>query len=251
MVGSGVGWIRRTCQARSEALSPVRLSIAIQHHPARAALLGPLTASLRGSEFEVVSDPDPDNPLVSPWRTYELALASTPEWATHRLIVQDDVELCPHFAEVVTAAVTAQPDRLLVMAVCGEPQELNKLMHRAASQGVPWAKVDRSNYWISAICLCWPKRLIPQALTWITEQGWPEGFSADDERIGRCMDALEEYPLATVPSLAAHWDQVGSVTGPNKTAYGHNPARIPCCWPFPGCDPRSIDWTIPPPADWP
>lgn len=198
-----------------------------------------------------MSDPDPDSPLISPWRTYELALKTTPEGTTHRLIVQDDVELCPHFAEVVTAAVTAQPHRLLVLAVCGEPVALNEQMHYAASQGVPWAKVDRSSYWISAICLVWPARLIWTALDWIEHQGWPEGFTADDERIGRCMDGLNEYPLATVPSLAAHWDQAPSVTGANKTAYGQDPSRVPCCWPFPACDPRLIDWAIPPPADWP
>lgn len=197
--------------------------------------------------MEVAQDPDPENVLVSPWRTYRHALESTPDWATHRLVIQDDVEPCPHFAEAVNGAVAAQPDRLLVLAVCGEPWELARRMQESSVLGIPWARVDNDR-WISAICNIWPARLIPQALAWMEAQDWPEGFTADDERIGRAMLGIGEVPLATVPSLAAHWDMEVSVIGANKTQYGHDPSRVPCCWPFPGCDVRTVDWTVAPPV---
>lgn len=219
------------------------LSIGIQHHPKRAHLLPPLLDAI-GAQAEVVTDPDAANPFPSPWRTYRHALEITPAWATHRLILQDDVQLCRDFAPTVAAAVRAQPHRLLAFFVGGHPVEHAREVYAACDRDECWAEIDNLR-WCPAIALCWPVELIQPCLTFVDEQRWPIKFRADDEIIGRFLRDRGELALASVPSLVQHPDNVPSLVG-MRAMGGQDIGRIAACFIHPDCDPLSIDWTATP-----
>lgn len=217
----------------------MRLSIAIQHHPRRAAIVPALVDAI-GGHVEVVSDPAPDDPFPSPWRTYAHALERTPIRATHRVILQDDVFVCRDFARAVEDAVAARPDRLLSLFVAGAPAEHARAVRQACQADHPWCELDYMR-WCPAVALVWPIRLIPACLEFVEAQRWPDAFRADDEIIGRFLRQARERPLATVPSLVEHPDVEPSLVG-DRTAAGRDHGRVAACFIHPDCDPTSIDW---------
>lgn len=219
-----------------------RLSVAIQHHPRRADLLPALTAALAGAELEVVTDPHPDHHR-SPWRTYAEALRLTPAWATHRLILQDDVTPCHGFAPAAQRAVLARPNRVLSFFTAGNPYEHAQAVYKAAEEGWSWAEVDHFR-WCSAVATCWPADQCARILEWVAAQNWPVTFCADDEIIGRYLRATQQLALASVPSLIQHEDAVPSLIG-RRAANGQDRGRVAACW-IGDCDPATIDWTLGP-----
>lgn len=222
----------------------MRVSSAVQHHPARGSLLGAILEGLGQVDVEVVTDPDPDARRPSAWRTYREALRTTPTWATHRIVIQDDATPCRDFPTVVRNAITAQPDSLISLCVCGDPFYSAEAIRDASMQGLQWAILPPAQ-WIPAIATVWPVRIIQPALQWIEEQNWPEAFTADDEIIGRVIRELGETTLATVPSLVQHDDKQDSLVG-LKAAHGLNHGRVAACFVPDGCDPLTIDWTLGP-----
>lgn len=216
----------------------INLSVGVQHHPDRAGLLAPLLRALSGVETNVAEDPDPDG---GAWSGYRYALESTPEWASHRIVIQDDGLPCPHFAQVVEHAINARPDRLLCLCVCGNAVATVPRIYAAGRDGIPWATVVTAQ-WCPVVAVVWPVRLIEPALAFVDAQHWPVSFNADDEIVGRIARHLKEPVLATVPSLVEHDDMQPSVTG-KRTMYGNDPGRVTACPPAPGCDLLSIDWT--------
>ncbi len=168
----------------------VRVSIAIQTHPKRSELADGLLAYLlaQGGDAELASDPEPLG-IPSPWRTYRHALDTTPSWATHRLIVQDDTLPCDDFVPAARLALTARPDRLVSFFVAGEPSECAHAVLQAGASGQHWARLS-THRWVPCIALAWPVALIPLALAWIDEQQYPETFRGDDEIVGRAATAL-------------------------------------------------------------
>lgn len=215
----------------------MRLSVAIQHHPARSEILSRVISGLTPLHAEVVRDPEPDGDR-HPWRTYRLALERTPEWATHRLIVQDDALPCVSFPALLRAAVEAQPDRLLALCVCGRPTLCARDALAANARGDAWI-VLRRNQWVPVIALVWPARLVRPALEWVAGQSWPREFYADDEIVGRIARGLGETVLATVPSLVQHEDVTPSLIGKRHRA-GGDPGRVAALF---HPDPGLIDWS--------
>lgn len=219
----------------------VRLSVAVQHHPRRADIVGPLLDALPGATL--ATDPDPHG-IPNPWRTYRHALETTPLRATHRLIVQDDVVPCAGFLPAAEAALAAKPGRLVSFIVCGNPFEHAQAVLSAGRNGLQWAELDNQR-WCPVVALCWPVELIDPFLNFVAAQGWPEEFTADDEMVGRWCQAEGHRPLATVPSLVDHPDDVPSLLGHTKAQYGADRGRVSCCW-IGDCDPATIDWTLGP-----
>lgn len=217
-----------------------RISVAVQHHPARAELVDELLEQLPGATL--ATDPDPLG-MRNPWRGYRNALETTPADATHRLIVQDDVRVCPGFLDAARAAVAAKPDRILSFFVAGNPYEHSQAVFAACARGSSWAELDNQR-WCPAVCVCWPAAHVPAILAFVDAQGWPDAFRADDEIIGRYCRHAGVLPLASVPSLVDHPDDVPSLLG-NKAMYGQDPGRVTACW-IGDCDPATIDWTLGP-----
>lgn len=218
-----------------------RVSFAVQAHPARADLAEALALEIRG---QVVYDPEPESPIPSPWRTYRHLLETTPGWATHRFQIQDDCTPCPHLHEAVQNAVRAQPHSLLVFFVGGNPHHYALAVQEACGRDETWVTLPYG-HWCPAVSTCWPVEMIDPFLTWVDEQRYPEGFTADDEIIGRWLHDARLFPLAAVPSLVQHHDVGASLNGRRAWA-GEDPGRVAACW-VGDCDEcmdaRAIMWT--------
>lgn len=221
------------------------ISVAIQNHPARADLADRLKADI-GGDVELVVDPDPENTLPSPWRTYRHALDTTPEWASHRLILQDDATVCDGFRAAAEAAIAAQPDRIVVFFVGGNPREHARAVLNACWLDRPYAELDH-NRWLPVVATSWPAHLIRPLLDFVDEQHWGPKMRADDEVVGRFLRARRITPLATVPSLVQHSDTVPSMVG-RRAAGGADRGRVAACWvgDCDDCDAAAIDWSIGP-----
>lgn len=184
---------------------------------------------------QVVRDPDPAGPR-QPWRTYRLALETTPEWATHRVILQDDAYPCDNFGPLLRGAVAAQPNSLVILCLCDRPTYLAQRAQRSYAAGRAWLACDRYQ-WVPVIGLVWPVALVWKALRWVEAQKWPREFMADDEIVGRFAKANRERVVATVPSLVQHPDLCPSLIG-KRTRSGGRVAAI-----FYD-DPGAIDWAV-------
>lgn len=194
----------------------------------------------------VVLDPDPDGQR-GPWRTYRHVLETTPPDATHRMVIQDDAEPCDGFVDAMTAAVEAQPDRLVAFFVGGRPSEHARAVMNACSRDLAWAQLDYMR-WCPVVATCWPAAMIEPFLGFVDQQRWPNRFQADDEIVGRWLRTIRERPLATVPSLVQHRDLVPSLKNGRRAQGGQDPGRVAAC--FVGdcddCDPAAIDWSAGP-----
>lgn len=221
----------------------MKLSVAVQHHPRRAETLHDLVSALTPLSIQVVHDPEPDSPIPSSWRTNRLALETTPEWATHRLVIQDDTRPCRSFPTVVARAIAARPDRVLVLCVCGRPAVTARRIRIAFGVGESWATLHR-NQWVPTLALVWPVRVIGPLLEHVARQGWPERFTADDEIIARALSRLREPALASVPSLVQHDDLVPSLLGSrHKAKGGRDEGRVAALFADDAVsDPLEIDW---------
>ncbi len=187
----------------------MNLSIAVQHHPSRAELLGPLLERMPG--FELVSDPTPDAPNPNPLGTYLECLRRTPEQATHRCIIQDDAWPCRRFREKAEAALAERPESIVLFFVPGSAGGgMNRVME-AAKKGERWAPIGAGG-WIPVIASCWPVSLIPSFLEYASQRRF-QRLRADDELVKRFVGAKRLEVWATVPSLVNHPDTVPSLIG--------------------------------------
>lgn len=221
----------------------MRLSVAVQHHPSRVETVKPLLAAL-GKRAELVTDPDPGAAIHSPWRTYRECLERTPLEVTHRLILQDDVEVCADFLIHAERAIKARPDRIICFHVSGAPASAARRIYQASDQGNSWAELDR-NDWCPVVATCWPQFEIGPLLRFVDFKNYPDNFYGDDYRVGGFIRETKRSVLATVPSLVEHPDLVPSLIG-TKNQAGLNPQRVACCYLPEGCDPNEIDWSLGP-----
>lgn len=219
-----------------------RISVAIQTHPSRQEMAVALAAAISGAEL--VTDPAP-NGYPSPWRTYRTALERTPDYVTHRLILQDDAQPCRWFPQAARAAIEAQPDRLIVFFVGGRPFDHAQSIYRACQRERSWVEL-RNDRWCPAVALAWPVRLIDPCLEYVESRNWPETFRADDEIICRFLQEARERPLATVPSLVEHPDVAASLLPARRERGGEDAGRVAACFICDDCDARAIDWQLGP-----
>lgn len=218
----------------------MNLSITLQAHPHRREMAEEL-AHRAGAT--ITWDPIPADPHPSAWRTYRHALETTPPETTHRLIVQDDAAVCQHFAATAAAAVEACPPGLLCLFVQGSLYHHVDAINRACAESRSLTILPPGS-WVPAVATCWPAETIPRALAWVDQQGWPTGFNADDEIIGRLTRGLLIDVYATVPSLVDHPDDVVSIVGSRTPMFGGNPDRVAHCYVGDDADPRGIEWRI-------
>lgn len=194
----------------------------------------------------VVFDPDPHGALRSPWRTYRECLATTPQEATHRLVLQDDAEVCPGFRDAAEAAIRARSDRLIVFFVAGNPATSARAIMQACNADLPWAELPHAQ-WIPVVAACWPVWMIPPMLEFIDSQRWHETFYADDERCGRWASYAGVIPIATVPSLVEHPNVLPSLVG-KRSMGADDRGRVAACYIGSDCGTcaAEIDWTLGP-----
>lgn len=208
------------------------ISYAIQHHPSRADLLW-RTAHI---DPEVVSDPFPDSVDKNPWRTYRTAIELTPEWATHRVIIQDDAELCNDFRWAVEQAVRARPDHILCLFVPTTLRQGARRLLEACSNDEGWCALDPRE-WVPVVALCWPTALIPEFLQWCDRKMYTiSRHRADDAVVGEFAREKNHAVYATVPSLVEHPDDQTSTINMRTQV----PRRAVC---FAGERAHLIDWS--------
>lgn len=213
--------------------------ILVQHHPSRAARAAALLQTLGAGTL--VPDPEPDGQR-SAWRTYRACLEH-PTTASHVCVVQDDcLPTAPRLPDLLPRL--CRPDRITVLYVGGVPVRAAQAIHRASDEGRCWAELARTD-WVPCCGLIWPRELASRFLAWVDAK--PNiRLRADDGIIGAWIKADRDVPVpvATVPCLIAHPDDVPSIaTNTRKPPRaGANPRRTSCCEPVPGCDLHSIVW---------
>jgi hypothetical protein len=199
----------------------VRLSVCVQHHPARAHLLADLLTAL--GEAEVVIDPNPESRVRSAFRCYLECLRRTPADATHRLIVQDDAMPCDDFRQRVEAVIAERPDVLIPLFV-PHTAELCRRVIQARDRGERWARMPIM--WLPTVALVWPVEHAHAYLAFAEEKWDPERQRGDDSPVGvwRARSKVEAW--APVPSLVEHPDVEPSIFRRGKGQAGRNKARI-------------------------
>jgi hypothetical protein len=116
-----------------------RISVAIMTHPRRLDSARQLRDQHPELDPRIVVDPEPDGP-PSPLRTAALAWAAVGDDATHHLVLQDDVLLCPGFREQLLAAVRARPKAALSFFTHWA-SHLSHAVRVAALCGFTWTEV--------------------------------------------------------------------------------------------------------------
>lgn len=220
------------------------LSIAVQHHPARAELLPPLLAQL--PDAEVITDPDPHATVWSAWRTYKIALDRTPADATHRLIVQDDAQLCRNFLPAIHRLIEARPASIICLFVAGRPVGSSRRLRRAAQEGLRWIQMNPQD-WVPVVATIYPAVHVAELADWPdrkhrTRPPLRETHRKSDDFIVGLYARENRVPVwATVPSLVQHPDVVPSLVGRRPRA-GADRGRVATLY-IGDADPLEIDWT--------
>lgn len=208
------------------------INYVIQHHPARAHLL-PNFAHLNPT---VVEDPDPHGKLRIAWRTYHACMSASLPEARWRVILQDDVEVCPGFLEVLPRALQEVEGHPVTLFVPRTLRQGTVNLYRACNGDYSWCKLELRE-WVPVVALAWPEEIIPKFLTWAAERRFPPTVNrADDAVVGRFQRETRTQFLATVPSLVEHPDVEPSLV----SNYVPKKGRRASC--YVGDEALTIDW---------
>lgn len=197
------------------------ISFCIQHHPARAHLLDGLLELV--GDADVVTDPDPEHPSPSPLRTYRECLRSTPEGATHRVVIQDDALPCRSFRELAELAIAERPDKIIAFFVPGVPGGGSRRVFKAEMEGERWAQIAGIGF-LPLVATSWPADLIAPFVKF-TEGPRYINRRGDDAVANSFVKRNRLEVWATVPSLVEHPDIVASLIG-KKASAGANRSRV-------------------------
>jgi hypothetical protein len=181
---------------------PPRISAAVMAHPSRL----PQARALRDRHpelgLEIITD---DNPERRHSRdTARRAWAAAPPYATHHLVVQDDIELADDFAARMLAAVSARPGQALsFFAEWGS--RTAGVVRLAALEGANWAAVVDEYVPTQAV-------VMPVAAARGFAESTTEPDEPDDEALARWLTAADIAALVSVPNIVQHLD-LPSLTG--------------------------------------
>ncbi|MFE6385242.1 hypothetical protein [Nocardiopsis dassonvillei] len=172
------------------------ISCAIMAHPSRRERAEQLAAQLDRLSPTIVYDPDPTGP-PSAMKTARLAWSSFSSEATHHLVLQDDVSVPPNFVDLLVAAVTTQPERLIGLSTDWSSKS-GQAVRIAALGGFQWAPMLDRNVW--AVSVLMPSDWVEEFLAYLT-------IHPDD----RDSAALREFlrrrgseGVSVVPNLVDH-----------------------------------------------
>lgn len=229
--------------AEPAARESVRLRAWIAHHPSRPDLPARLLSLLADADaFEaaaprIVFDPRPSGP-VNPWRTYQRALerAAADDWATHHVVLQDDVLPCDGFLDAAIEAARWRPDALVCLFVNDLATQTSLRIRDAANRGAGWAPVVGERF-VPTVATMWPAQLARRAA--VEARPVLDQPQADDEIVGDWARAAGVEVWATVPNLAQHDEDAPS------TFLGHRDGRQrwATCW-IGEHDWRSVPWSV-------
>lgn len=196
----------------------IRISTVVMHHPARQAALPALLESCADLDPVVVTDPDPEGP-PSPLRTAKVAWAAVPHWATHHLVLQDDVHAVPAVGEALRSAVAARADCGIALYVHWHNLPNSYYVRRAVAAGASWAPVCPT--WVPTTGLLLPADTARDLAAYLSS--FPDELRHDDDVITRFVGAQGIRVLATVPHLVDH---VGDASVAGNDEDGHRHAAV-------------------------
>lgn len=190
-------------------MAMVHLSIAVMTHPRRAERAQALADRLRA---DLVVDPAPDA-APHAWRTAREAWASTPDWATHRLVVQDDALPVAQARTRVFLAVTARPSSPIAFYAGAHPAQMAYEIAHAERCSKPFA-VCPPGQWVPTVALCLPAGQARDLVAFAAAERVE--YMADDEIVGQWARRRKACVLLAVPSLFDHDDEEPSLVNPRK-----------------------------------
>lgn len=144
-------------------------------------------------------------------------MSPVPEGVTHRVVLQDDVELVPNFRKYIDTVVNTHPD-VIFMLTALDFRNKNEYADNLKS---PYVKVGQ---FVSGCALIIPVKYIQDMFSWI-EMTYPTiwtGYPHEDTTIKIFADRHRIPCLTTVPSLVQHIGDVSTCCDyvqPLRTAY--------------------------------
>lgn len=150
----------------------------------------------------------------------KVLLSSFKRGITHRVILQDDVELCPNFVDYVNRVVNAHPNAIYMLTAL----DFRTKNDYGDSLKTPYVKVGQ---FVSGCALIIPKDYCKDLITWM-EDKYPQigiGNPHEDTAIKLYARAYGIDCLTTIPSLVQHLGDVSTCCNykqPLRTAYFEN-----------------------------
>nr|WP_052478708.1 hypothetical protein [Kibdelosporangium sp. MJ126-NF4]CEL20154.1 hypothetical protein [Kibdelosporangium sp. MJ126-NF4]CTQ97379.1 hypothetical protein [Kibdelosporangium sp. MJ126-NF4] len=177
----------------------MKFSIAIMHHPDRAAQAAAVQAACAPLAARIVADPDPHG-IPSPLRTAKKAWAAVDPDATHHLVLQDDVTLTDGFAGHIHRAVAAQPAAAITLYVNWHSTPNSYFVRRAVEAGAAWAPLFDA--FVPTLGLVLPTHQARALAEYLA--GIPDDIRHDDRVIAEFCRQRGIPVLAAVPHLLEH-----------------------------------------------
>jgi hypothetical protein len=198
-------------------MGAIRLSVAIMTHPRRVAMAAALARSLHGLPSLAV-DPEPDGP-PSALRSAVPAWDAVPEWATHHLVLQDDVLPAPDLLATARAAAEELPDAAL--AFYTHWSSWNGARTRVAARaGRGWSELIRDEY-VPTVALLLPR---PAALDFAGFARTLPAVAPDDEAMAIFVRRQRLPAYVRVPNAVDHGAGVTTLAGDGFPARPHRSA---------------------------
>lgn len=218
----------------------LRVSVAIQHHPARPDVLARLRSDLEaeGIEYEVVTDPEPFGP-TNPWRCAQVAWASTPKGCTHRLVLQDDSMPCVGFREGVDLALLAQPAHPVSFFCNWLGHQIGRAQQAALERCDSWAWLPQ-NGWYPCVALALPRDMALDLGAYRPRRG--ERAIADDAVVAEWANLRGIRVLQTCPSLVQHDEDAPSTVTAHQDMRRRGGRAAAACF-IGDVHPGELDWT--------
>ncbi|MDW5329547.1 hypothetical protein [Plantactinospora sp. KLBMP9567] len=207
-------------------MSDVRVSGVVMAHPDRTGPGQALIRLFRPGFLDLVLDPQPDGPPTA-LRTAMRAWSSIPAGATHHLVLEDDAEPSPGFAEHAERAAAAMPD--VAIAFHSNWSSRNGgAVRLGLLAGARWARA--AGEYTPTVALMLPAAVGAGFAAYAAAHGdtWP-----GDVVMARYLSAVGVPTYLTVPNLVEHGDL------PSLTDNDQHGSRRAACF---GTLPADADW---------
>lgn len=165
----------------------INLDIKIMATPKRKEQAQKLCKKLNLSFENIIYDDRPNGGM--PRYTAEKAwLSPFEETTTHRMVIQDDVEICDDFLSAVFNCLTFQPEQVWTFF------STNTDKRKSYFRKIPYSK-------ISGQCLVMPKCKVLECWDWINSQENLNQLQDDDACIMQWLYAYNYFAYTTIPNL--------------------------------------------------
>ena len=207
----------------------IELSAVVMTHPLRLVAARDLQRRHPELALEVVLDPEPGHWRRSPLRTARAAWRSAPPDATHHLVVQDDVVLCPDFLDHVRCAIATAPTAALsFFTEWGSYTSFG--LRLAALSTSSW--VEAADSYLPTQAAVLPTELASGFDDYAAREAGRERM--DDVVLLDYVRRLGVPALVSVPNLVQHDDTASLVGhehfGPRRSACYAPAIPTPPCW---------------------